>query len=282
MRRPPASSAGWSSRSSAAIAGTGSGIRADDAPTSSRGHVSAEESFQQGYAGTSWDRMPKVKKSPAFQWYPRDYMSDALVVSMTLEQEGAYRRLMDVCWLEGGLPTSIDELWRLAKAPSRDRFAKFIWPLVGRKFQPRKGKLQHKRLDRERAKQAKTRKARTLAANGRWEKERSKRDANASDLQCLTSSSSTSSSTAVDKKIKITDAARRPVENSRPPDVGAFGLYVRIAKEAREQSNRDDGSDSVSNITAIFKDLCGARNLAYDGDLAARAIDAVLREEIPA
>ena len=85
--------------------------------------------------------MPRLKKSPAFQWYPRDYMADALVVSMTLEQEGAYRRLMDVCWLEAGLPTTTEELWRLAKAPSRDRFERFIWPTVGRKFYPRKGQI---------------------------------------------------------------------------------------------------------------------------------------------
>lgn len=215
--------------------------------------------------------MPRLNKSPAFQWYPRDYMSDAIVQSMTLEQEGAYRRLLDHCWLENGLPLTPDKLWRLAKAPSRERFEKHIWPAVGCKFQPRKGKLHHKRLDRERTKQAKTRRVRKLAADGRWKHERSKRDANASAEQCLTSSSS-SASTAAANKIKSTGAARRPVENAK----GTFGLYCRIAAEARQVSRTEDHSDAISNIAAIFKGLCASRHLDYDGELAASAIEAVM------
>jgi uncharacterized protein YdaU (DUF1376 family) len=153
--------------------------------------------------------VPPKTKSPAFQWYPRDFLADALVQSMTLEQEGAYRRLMDICWLEHGLPDDMDELWRLAKAPSKERFTRNIWPLVGRKFQQRRGRLQHKRLDKERAKQAKTRKARQLAAHGRWDKDDSKCNANASDLQCLTSSSASAPATAVKKDQNLPTLARR-------------------------------------------------------------------------
>lgn len=212
-------------------------------------------------------------KAPAFQWYPRDFLADALVQSMTLEQEGAYRRLMDVCWLEHGLPDDIDQLWRLAKAPNRERFARVIWPLVGRKFQQRRGKLQHKRLDKERAKQAKTRKVRQLAAQERWEKEQSKCNANASGLQCLTSSSA--SATAVDKD-KSTDAARRPVEKPVEISEGKFSLYTVIAAEARDLSIRQDDDDSISNVSAIFKSLCAQRRLVYDSERAGRAIEAVM------
>lgn len=217
--------------------------------------------------------MPRAKKSPAYQWYPRDYMSDALVVSMTLEQEGAYRRLMDVCWLERGLPTDLNELWRLAKAPSRDAFTRRIWPVVGRKFQPRKGRLQHKRLDRERAKQAKTRKARQLAARDRWDRQQCKQDANASDLQCLTSSSSTSTAVGTEKS---TGAARRTLRSVENTD-GTYALYCVIAKEARTKSLQDDGTESIANVAAIFKQLCADRHLTYDGDEAARAIEAACR-----
>ncbi len=205
-------------------------------------------------------------------------MADALVVSMTLEQEGAYRRLMDVCWLERGLPNDLEQLWRLAKAPSRDRFARQIWPLVGRKFQLRKDKLQHRRLDRERAKQAKNRRKKQLAANKRWHPDEYTRNAHASRVQCPSSSSST---TSADQKIKSTDAARRPVENQAVenrtgPDPGTFALYAVIAKEARKTSNREDGTDGIANIAAIFKDLCAKRQIAYDGDIAAAAIASVL------
>lgn len=73
------------------------------------------------------------------------------------------------------------------------------------------------------------------------------------------------------KEHKSTGAARRPVEISE----GKFSLYATIAAEARDLSIRQDGDDSVGNIAAIFKSLCASRRLAYDGDLAGRAIDAV-------
>jgi len=118
-------------------------------------------------------------KSPAYQWYPKDYQTDAAVVLMTLAQEGAYRRLMDVCWLENGLPTDTALLWRLAKADSRDHFERELWPVMYQKFSERDGKLHHSRLDVERKKQRKNRKARQLAAKARWEKGQQCGDANA-------------------------------------------------------------------------------------------------------
>jgi hypothetical protein len=77
-------------------------------------------------------------------------------------------------------------------------------------------------------------------------------------------------------KIKSTGAdapgCAKPVEISK----GKFSLYTVIAAEARDLSIRQDGDDSLGNISAIFKSLCGTRKLAYDGELAGRAIDAVL------
>jgi hypothetical protein len=74
------------------------------------------------------------------------------------------------------------------------------------------------------------------------------------------------------KKIKSTDAPRRPVEISD----GTFALYTRIAAEARDLSIRQDDDESISNISAHFKSLCAARKLSYDSELAAKAIEAVL------
>lgn len=78
--------------------------------------------------------------------------------------------------------------------------------------------------------------------------------------------------TTEDPKIKSTAAPRRSVENSP----GTFGLYAKIAAEARDFSIRQDGDDSISNIAAIFKSLCATRKLTYDSQLAAKAIEAVM------
>ena len=97
---------------------------------------------------------PKVtNKPPAFQWYPKDVLTDPVVVNMSLEAEGAYRRLIDVCWLENGLPTEADHLWRLAKCRSRAHFTK-LWVQMRTKFVERDTRWQHKRLDIERRRQA--------------------------------------------------------------------------------------------------------------------------------
>ena len=82
--------------------------------------------------------------------------------------------------------------------------------------------------------------------------------------------------TEQEKKIKSTDAARRPVEITE----GTFALYCRIADEARKTSNSRDHDDSFSNVTAIFKDLCGTRRIAYDTDSASKALEAVMRAAV--
>lgn len=79
-------------------------------------------------------------------------------------------------------------------------------------------------------------------------------------------------------KIKSTGAARQPVENPVENSDGTFRLYCVIADEARQISIREDRSDDLGNIAAVFKTLCAQRHLNYDSDIAARAIDAVLRK----
>lgn len=43
-------------------------------------------------------------KAPAYQWYPKDILSSERVAFLSLSEEGAYRRAMDYCWLQGSIP----------------------------------------------------------------------------------------------------------------------------------------------------------------------------------
>lgn len=45
-----------------------------------------------------------TEKAPAFQFYPQDYLSSSRVAVMTLEEEGAYIRLLCYCWTMGSIP----------------------------------------------------------------------------------------------------------------------------------------------------------------------------------
>lgn len=137
--------------------------------------------------------LAKQDKSPAFQWYPKDILTDATVIAMTIEQEGMYRRLLDVCWLEDGLPADAAMLWRLAKCETRDQFD-IAWPLIATKFYEHDGRLHNRRLDKERAIQRKNRKKKQLAAHARWDKEQCGRNAPALQMQSPSSSSPSASS----------------------------------------------------------------------------------------
>ena len=153
--------------------------------------------------------MAKAQKSPAYQWYPKDYRTDAAVIAMSLEAEGAYRNLMDVEWLEVGVPNDPEMLWRFARCTSRDHFEQ-LWPSMRDKFVERDGRLYHPRLDEERKKQRKNSKARKLAAQKRWMQMQSKSNTSTDANGCLSSSSSIATPVVPTRELTLTPPVAAP------------------------------------------------------------------------
>lgn len=94
------------------------------------------------------------EKAPAFQFYPKDFLTDERVVLMTNTEIGLYVRLLCFCWLEGTLPLETERLAKMARMPLK-QFTK-LWEqsIVRECFQVLEdGRLHHKRLDEERSKQ---------------------------------------------------------------------------------------------------------------------------------
>jgi hypothetical protein len=91
-------------------------------------------------------------KSPAFQWYPTDYLGSQRVQMMSLEQEGAYCRLIWYCWQHGSIPSGAEDAARLIGKGCSVELANSVLGM----FQPSKepGRLMHDRLEMEREKQA--------------------------------------------------------------------------------------------------------------------------------
>jgi len=52
-------------------------------------------------------------KAPAFMFYPADWLGSQRVSLMTLEEEGAYIRLLSYCWQHGSIPADPVKLARL-------------------------------------------------------------------------------------------------------------------------------------------------------------------------
>lgn len=96
-------------------------------------------------------RSGRNPKSPAFQWYPTDAMTDERYASMTYEERGVFHALLDYAWLNDGLPNDLDRLARLLRLAPAD-FER-IWPAVSRCFREREGdpsRLVNGRQERER------------------------------------------------------------------------------------------------------------------------------------
>lgn len=91
---------------------------------------------------------------PAFQFYPKDFLSDGKQAAMSLAEVGAYVRLLSICWLEKAIPNDVPRLARMVGATPGQM--KAIWPAVRACFQadPEDASaLIHPRLDKERVKQ---------------------------------------------------------------------------------------------------------------------------------
>jgi uncharacterized protein YdaU (DUF1376 family) len=108
-------------------------------------------------------------KTPAFLWYPKDILTSSRVQEMSLAEEGAYRRLLDYCWLNGSVPSDEKRCARLIGKGATPEMAKYVLDM----FLPHPtdpDKKIHDRLEVERAKQESNSKARKFAAEARWDK----------------------------------------------------------------------------------------------------------------
>lgn len=103
-----------------------------------------------------------MNKSPAFQFYPSDWLGSQRVSLMTLEEEGAYIRLLAYCWQHGSVPADPEAVARLIGKGATTTLASrvltmFQPPLQPPLVAPLSGGtiLIHERLEDERSKQLK-------------------------------------------------------------------------------------------------------------------------------
>jgi len=101
--------------------------------------------------------MPADGRAPSFQFYPRDFYGDPVVVAMSLEEVGAYIRLLCVAWEQfepGVLPDDDEILARFAHSTRREwrRVSEKVKAAFDRESRP--GFLIQKRMMAERNAQA--------------------------------------------------------------------------------------------------------------------------------
>jgi len=108
-------------------------------------------------------------KSPAYQWYPKDALTDKKLIAMTLSQEAIYRRLLDYAWLENGLDNDMALLAAYSKMPGQIEAFKEEWKIVKTRFSLIKGKWKNTRQETERKKQKAWKKKSSDGGNTKWQ-----------------------------------------------------------------------------------------------------------------
>ena len=115
--------------------------------------------------------MTRLKQSPAFQFYPGDFLRDQNVMIMDLEETGAYIRLLSTAWIDESIPNDIKKLSRICMC-SEEKMA-VIWEALSPCFMPKKRgdntRLVNRRMEAERKKQTSYRKTQAQKAKKRWE-----------------------------------------------------------------------------------------------------------------
>lgn len=91
-------------------------------------------------------------ESPCYLWWPKDYAADGNVRRMTWEEQGIYRHLLDLCWLEGGFDAEPPSFRRIVGCSMKkaDRLLALFEPCFEWDEDIRPGWWWHKRIEYER------------------------------------------------------------------------------------------------------------------------------------
>lgn len=131
-----------------------------------------------------------MPKAPAFQFYPKEYLSDYKVLRMSWEAQGIYWNLLSHIWNDTKTqysikndPESIRAIFKLSKKTFEKVFKQIQWP-DDPILKEEHGMLISERLKEEKEKQEVTSIKRQEAANKRWGKKESKSNASALHKEC--------------------------------------------------------------------------------------------------
>lgn len=184
------------------------------------------------------------EKSPAFQFYPKDFLADTNVVLMDADEVGMYIFLMSACWIEESLPNNEKDLAKIARVTPK-KFKKSWESRIQKCFTKNKnGEWIHPRLEKERQKQREYKNKKVAAgrkgAEKRWSDDSIAKNINneehgsaiampenknssAIDLPVAKNSSSSSSATSSPNKKNPSGSKRKTF---KPPSLDEVHDYL--------------------------------------------------------
>lgn len=236
--------------------------------------------------------------APAFQFYPKDFLTSERQIGMSAAESGIYMRLICHCWLSTTLPNSPRVLAKMAGV-SDEEFSS-CWHAVQECFYVNPhGRLQHARLDKERDKQDAFRAMQSekgqKGAEKRWQRP-SSGDATA-NTEGMPGDSSSSSSPISDLLLRSSS----PISNLQSPKKEQKKSTAPPAHPAGNGNGNGHGRKPKDNLSVITKlvhtvlaDLnqpqdfaslkadvktqCAQKHIAYDADVVGRALESALAQ----
>jgi|GEM_PF-3825750 len=213
------------------------------------------------------------KKSPAFQFYAAEFLSDENVAVMSNQEVGCYIKLICYCWREGSIPSDIKRISRLCGESTQ--IMSDLWPSLAPCFavtQEDRSRLIHPRLERERQKQIEHSKERSESgakgAKSRWQKTKSATMAQPQDSNGSTmAQQQKNNSSAIQEPIaNQASAMQEPIamhSSASPEKVGktaGFSEKTDCAKTDlssvnHKNSNNNSNNNELNEKTAIAKPL---------------------------
>lgn len=198
-------------------------------------------------------------KSPAFQFYVRDWISDPEITLMEWDARAMHLHLMCIAWIQDdacALPNNDQILMRWLSLNNEQDWLERLKPQIFSAWELEDGKWVQKRLKREKNKQLEHSEKRKEAANKRWnnrDKEQSKSNAsaypNGFQMECPSSSSSSSTSVSSNKAQKKFKAPEGISQNTadefvehrknirKPLTENAFNRAMSTALKASQELN---------------------------------------------
>lgn len=176
-----------------------------------------------------------TNKAPAFQFYPKEYLSDYKVQRMDWETQGIYWSLLSHIWNDTETqysikndPESIRKLFKLSRKKFEKVFKQIQWP-DDSILKEEHGMLVSERLKKEKEKQEETRIKRQEAASKRWGKKESKSNASALQKECsaFASASASASASSTPKKKNPSGVKKTP-----DPKVKEFIIFAQTTFES--------------------------------------------------
>lgn len=213
-------------------------------------------------------------KAPAFQWYAAEYLADERVMLMSLVAEGAYVRLLSLCWREGSIPANPALLIAMCKQADI-KVIKEVLPCFTKVGAP-PGRLVHKRLESERAKHEahRIKQAENGRNGGRPKKAVGKPNETQNNPPLLvgetqikaneSSSPSTSSSTSSNEDENAGEPSPPPPPLKSSPG-GKAGSEKKVADNPHLATFTADTFPGLTNATT-FAGICADLRLPIDLD----------------